>query len=674
MDEIIARICGNSPLDSSGEEQCSFVQATLEYLAREKASIFLQLRITLTALAVIYAASHGAIQRPHSAAPKRRISAKGNDQNKKHADDDKTHLYAQSLIASDMIMFPVTAGAVLIGLYYVIKWLEDPDIINLIFRWWLGIGGLFTATVCYTHVLGVVKNLLLPCVWRDWRGRTRLVSWKSGKVYQLRRVHHPRKDQDSEGKDGEKGDSDVPTIWEPLPLNTVPAPYPIPKGKARRITSSVVWGVFDCFNDKWSLVFNCPGAWPEPDIVRLTLADMLSVLAALMVSLVQAFAASISASNVSGVAMAYGTMLLMSPTSFPIGSAVLLGLCIYDIVMVFYTPFMVTVAQSIDAPIKLTFQSEGAMSIIGLGDIIIPGIMIAMCLRFDIWRHYKNKITKRPITLDTTYTADNGEAAVQQTEATMDVKAEYADPSGRWGDWLWTRGNPTKEMQATIFKKTYFHAAMVGYSLGMVLTMVVLTIFRQGQPALLYLVPSVVGTIWLTGLVRGELRLLWGYSEDGSLDTEDVVTTMTPEGNNGKAEKIRGEDKEEEERSSSSSTSSSCSSRASENKEWENKHGNDKTSSTETEDDSSTSIATPGSSETETPANTGTSFPEEPRDDSDSGDDLKFDLESDVVFLFSLVRPRRLRRLKRRKNAKKLRDGKTKAEAEAEGRNTEVVK
>jgi len=49
---------------------------------------------------------------------------------------------------------------------------------------------------------------------------------------------------------------------------------------------------------------------------------------------------------------------------------------------------MVTVAKNIDAPIKLQFPRDlttvpPQYSILGLGDIVIPGIFVSLCLRFD---------------------------------------------------------------------------------------------------------------------------------------------------------------------------------------------------------------------------------------------------------------------------------------------------
>lgn len=50
---------------------------------------------------------------------------------------------------------------------------------------------------------------------------------------------------------------------------------------------------------------------------------------------------------------------------------------------------MVTVAKNIDAPIKLMFPRDltavpPQYSILGLGDIVIPGIFMSLCMRFDV--------------------------------------------------------------------------------------------------------------------------------------------------------------------------------------------------------------------------------------------------------------------------------------------------
>lgn len=72
----------------------------------------------------------------------------------------------------------------------------------------------------------------------------------------------------------------------------------------------------------------------------------------------------------------------------------------YDIFFVFGTDVMVTVATSIDAPIKLQFPKDLSTdppkySILGLGDIVIPGIFVSLCLRFDFLKTLnKNRINE----------------------------------------------------------------------------------------------------------------------------------------------------------------------------------------------------------------------------------------------------------------------------------------
>jgi len=55
----------------------------------------------------------------------------------------------------------------------------------------------------------------------------------------------------------------------------------------------------------------------------------------------------------------------------------------------------------------------------------------------------------------------------------------------------------------------YFFPSLVGYFVGLCVTIVALMIMRMGQPALLYLVPGTLGTTLLLAAARRELGLLW---------------------------------------------------------------------------------------------------------------------------------------------------------------------
>ena len=118
---------------------------------------------------------------------------------------------------------------------------------------------------------------------------------------------------------------------------------------------------------------------------------------------------------------------------------------------------MVTVATSFEAPIKLLFlrgvveSGKPKFSMLGLGDIVIPGIYLALMLRLD---HSRN------------------------------------------------------------FKSNYFKVTFISYCLGLVTTIAIMNIFMHAQPALLYLVPAVLGSTFLLALKRGEVSYIFNWSEE----------------------------------------------------------------------------------------------------------------------------------------------------------------
>jgi minor histocompatibility antigen H13 len=228
---------------------------------------------------------------------------------------------------------------------------------------------------------------------------------------------------------------------------------------------------------------------------------------------------------------------------------------------------MITVAKTIDAPIKLVFTSATGASMLGLGDIVVPGMMMALALRFDSYQHYQRKVKLEPIELATTTAAtptDTSDTSSDETqEATTTttttshrrIKATYTDTLGQWGNRLWTSpcgrlpaddAEAADAISATAFPKPYFHASVAGYTAGMVVTLVVMLVSGHGQPALLYLVPGVTGSLWLTGLVRREVGDMWVYTEDGSLDTEEVVVEVDGEGKVVEENEVEEEEEEED--------------------------------------------------------------------------------------------------------------------------------
>ncbi|XP_072554390.1 signal peptide peptidase-like 2A isoform X2 [Paramormyrops kingsleyae] len=196
-----------------------------------------------------------------------------------------------------------------------------------------------------------------------------------------------------------------------------------------------------------------------------------------------------------GIAFCLNFMKTINVSNFKICVILLSLLLIYDVFFVFITPFLTKDGQSIMVEVALgpgsiAEKSGGKMvtvpaeptapfekipvvmrvprflapnlcmmqfSILGYGDIIVPGLLVAYCHRFDVW-------TSSP-------------------------------------------------------KRIYFMSCTIAYFLGMVVTFVVMILSQMGQPALLYLVPFTLLTSAAVAWRRGEMKRFWAGTVYEVLDT-----------------------------------------------------------------------------------------------------------------------------------------------------------
>uniref|UniRef100_A0A8C0C243 Signal peptide peptidase like 2A n=1 Tax=Buteo japonicus TaxID=224669 RepID=A0A8C0C243_9AVES len=129
---------------------------------------------------------------------------------------------------------------------------------------------------------------------------------------------------------------------------------------------------------------------------------------------------------------------------------ILLGLLLlYDVFFVFITPFITKLPVVIRVP-RLEYSAstlcDMPFSLLGFGDIIVPGLLVAYCRRFDV-----------------------------QTSSSS----------------------------------VYYISCTIAYAIGMVLTFIVLALMKMGQPALLYLVPCTLITSSLVAWRRKEMKKFW---------------------------------------------------------------------------------------------------------------------------------------------------------------------
>ncbi|KAM9410370.1 signal peptide peptidase-like 2A isoform 2-T2 [Pholidichthys leucotaenia] len=188
-----------------------------------------------------------------------------------------------------------------------------------------------------------------------------------------------------------------------------------------------------------------------------------------------------------GIAFCLNFLKTISVSNFKICVILLSLLLLYDVFFVFITPFftkngvsiMVEVALGPDASaektqgnmVKIPAEPQAPteklpvvmrvprfsawaqnvcgmqFSVLGYGDIIVPGLLVSYCSKFDAWINSRRKI--------------------------------------------------------------YFVCCSLAYLMGMILTFAVMLLTQMGQPALLYLVPFTVITSAVLAACRGEMKQFW---------------------------------------------------------------------------------------------------------------------------------------------------------------------
>ena len=194
--------------------------------------------------------------------------------------------------------------------------------------------------------------------------------------------------------------------------------------------------------------------------------------------------------NAVGVCLATSMVALVNLGSYRTAAVLLGGLFAYDVFWVFGTDVMVSVVKGFNAPIKIVWPRSGVlapllahtpvaarMSMLGLGDIAIPGFFIAMMLHFDL---------------------------------ALECAAR-ADPALR-----------------VPRRRVYYRVALAAYVLALVCTFVAMHAFHHAQPALLYIVPWLLGATLATALCRHELPRLWAFEDNDGESADSSSADSAP--------------------------------------------------------------------------------------------------------------------------------------------------
>lgn len=232
---------------------------------------------------------------------------------------------------------------------------------------------------------------------------------------------------------------------------------------------------------------------------RFTLAELLSVSISVLVVCVWVVTGHWALMDFMGMGLCVAFIAFVRLPSLKVSTLLLSGLLLYDVFWVFFSQYvfsanvMVRVATRpavnpvgviarklslggiggsmarnaphLSLPGKLMFPSRnsGHFSMLGLGDIVMPGLLLCFVLRYDAYK-----------------------------------KAQHAR--------LAEAGIPLPRNWARI---SYFHCSLFGYFLGLLTATISSEVFKAAQPALLYLVPFTLLPLFAMAYLKGELRSMW---------------------------------------------------------------------------------------------------------------------------------------------------------------------
>jgi len=235
-----------------------------------------------------------------------------------------------------------------------------------------------------------------------------------------------------------------------------------------------------CFNVYNRVSFGCCG--------RFTPAEITSLMASSVIVLLWILTGHWLLMDALAMALCVAMIAFVRLPSLKVSVVLLMGLLLYDVFWVFLSEYifnvnvMVKVATQpaynpanylskklhldetmhipakLSLPGKLVFPSyrrTGHFSMLGLGDIVMPGLLLCFVLRFDNLK--------------------------KQTD---------------------TSHQPPSSI-------SYFHYSLIGYFVGLVTATIASEVSKAAQPALIYLVPFTILPLIVRAYIKGDLRQMW---------------------------------------------------------------------------------------------------------------------------------------------------------------------
>ncbi len=219
--------------------------------------------------------------------------------------------------------------------------------------------------------------------------------------------------------------------------------------------------------------------------------------------------------NIFGTCMCMLFLETIKLNAIKVGAVLLIVAFFYDIFFVFITPLLTKHGESIMVnvatsggppkadpswcekypfsedckggdPLPMLFaiprigDYQGGCSMLGLGDIVLPGLLLSFASRYDESKRLMGLIS--------------GGSGRGRNNACVDATSPP---------------NKSFFLCCCCCRNGYFGPVIVAYAIGLLMANTAVYIMEMGQPALLYLVPCCLGTMVYMGHKAGELKDMW---------------------------------------------------------------------------------------------------------------------------------------------------------------------
>jgi hypothetical protein len=269
-----------------------------------------------------------------------------------------------------------------------------------------------------------------------------------------------------------------------------------------------------------------------------------------------------------GVGFCVTFIAIVRLPSLKVSTLLLVGLVVYDVLWVYFSHLifssnvMIKVAtKEADNPMSVlarkfnmetqfskdspklslpgklvvpSYQRQGNYSILGLGDIVVPGLLLCFVLRFDAYKKKRSSSLMQPAAAAASQSLKCGlpNPLLILQSCKFSKKSSYLDSESvnvkSHGDFIYQE--QPRKIKSDLREKlcfnchgqsqvafssassssiTYFHCSLLGYFVGLITATLSSEIFKEAQPALLYLVPFTLLPLLTMAYVKGDLSLMW---------------------------------------------------------------------------------------------------------------------------------------------------------------------